>query len=256
MNGLSGDRADEERRWYEAEGSRQGYRREQGIFYDGEAHAVVMRRVEAILGDVTGKAVLILGAGGGDIRRMIRLGAQCIEAIEIAGPRVQALTDLVAREGWDDRARVVQMDAHRLAYGDGSFDLVFGGAILHHLNVAKALEEVRRVLRSGGRAIFVEPLRLNPFLGVYRLLTPGSRTKEERPLGPGDVALMATKFRKIHWESFYFLALAAFTFRVLWKNERWFNGALWLFSSLDRHLAAVFPLAKHLYWIACFELTV
>ena len=46
-------------------------------------------------------------------------------------------------------------DAEALPYPDASFDLVVGHAVLHHLpDVERALREVLRVLRPGGRFVF------------------------------------------------------------------------------------------------------
>jgi len=52
-------------------------------------------------------------------------------------------------------------DAESLPYPDGSFDLVLGHAVLHHIpDVELALREVLRVLRPGGRFVFAgEPTR-------------------------------------------------------------------------------------------------
>jgi SAM-dependent methyltransferase len=52
-------------------------------------------------------------------------------------------------------------DAERLDAPDGSFDLVFGHAVLHHIpDLERAFAEFRRVLRPGGRVAFAgEPSR-------------------------------------------------------------------------------------------------
>src|SRR3546814_4334755 len=39
-----------------------------------------------------------------------------------------------------------------------------------------------RVLRPGGRAVFIEPLGLNPAIELYRRFTPSARTPDEHPL--------------------------------------------------------------------------
>ncbi|MGZ8666607.1 MAG: class I SAM-dependent methyltransferase [Solirubrobacterales bacterium] len=52
-------------------------------------------------------------------------------------------------------------DAERLPFADGSFDLVFGHAVLHHIpDLERAFSELHRVLRPGGAIAFCgEPSR-------------------------------------------------------------------------------------------------
>ena len=54
------------------------------------------------------------------------------------------------------------MDAHNLEFEDESFDFVYGCAILHHLDYNRALDEICRVLKPGGKILFAEPLGINP----------------------------------------------------------------------------------------------
>ncbi len=75
------------------------------------------------------------------------------------------------------------MDAHKLDFPDESFDLVFGGALLHHLDLPVAIAEIQRVLKPGGKMVFWEPLRLNPLAMIVRAVTPKYRTVDERPFG-------------------------------------------------------------------------
>jgi len=86
------------------------------------------------------------------------------------------------------------MNAEALDLPDGTFDRVLGHGILHHLDLSRALAEVRRVLKPTGRAVFVEPLGTNPLINLYRRLTPESRTVDERPLTRGDLALVRRTF--------------------------------------------------------------
>jgi ubiquinone/menaquinone biosynthesis C-methylase UbiE len=61
--------------------------------------------------------------------------------------------------GLDVTGRVA--DAETIPYQDASFDLVVGHAVLHHIpDVERALREVLRVLKPGGRFVFAgEPTR-------------------------------------------------------------------------------------------------
>jgi ubiquinone/menaquinone biosynthesis C-methylase UbiE len=86
------------------------------------------------------------------------------------------------------------MDAHKLAFPDNSFDVVFGFGILHHLDYAAALDEIRRVLRPGGRMIFNEPLDMNPVGVLVRKLTPEARTPDEAPIRREHLRLFEERF--------------------------------------------------------------
>lgn len=92
-----------------------------------------------------------------------------------------------ARETFGDIAKFYVGDAHAMPFGDASFDLVVGRAILHHLDLKLALREIHRVLRSSGKAVFVEPLGDNPGAKILRALTPRARTADEKPLTRNDI---------------------------------------------------------------------
>lgn len=54
---------------------------------------------------------------------------------------------------------LVNADAQKLPFKDERFDCVFAKALLHHLpEPEKAIQEIRRVLKSGGRVIFCDTL--------------------------------------------------------------------------------------------------
>jgi SAM-dependent methyltransferase len=65
--------------------------------------------------------------------------------------------------------RAARADAESLPFGDASFDLVLGHAVLHHLpNLRRAFAEFHRVLRPGGRIVFAgEPSRLGDRIASY-----------------------------------------------------------------------------------------
>ncbi len=90
--------------------------------------------------------------------------------------------------------RFHQMDAHKLQFDDNSFDVVFGFGILHHLDYARALDEIKRVLRPGGVMIFNEPLDVNPVGNIVRWATPKARTEDEAPLKLSHLALFRERF--------------------------------------------------------------
>jgi ubiquinone/menaquinone biosynthesis C-methylase UbiE len=88
----------------------------------------------------------------------------------------------------------ILMDAHDMQFEDGTFDFVFGDAILHHLNMARALDEIFRVLKPNGKILFVEPLDINPVGKLVRSLTKKARTSDEQPLRRCDIAEIKKRF--------------------------------------------------------------
>jgi SAM-dependent methyltransferase len=99
------------------------------------------------------------------------------------------------RTGVEESVDFRLADPYATPFADDSFDIVIGASILHHLDLDRALAEIRRVLRPGGRGVFVEPLARNPLMRLGRLLTRGARADAGRPLTEWDWALCERHFR-------------------------------------------------------------
>jgi ubiquinone/menaquinone biosynthesis C-methylase UbiE len=97
------------------------------------------------------KDVLEVGIGiGADFMRFARAGAR-LHGVDLT----QAAVDLVDRrlELEGRSADIRRADAESLPFPDMSFDLVYSWGVLHHTpDTARAIGEVRRVLRPGGEA--------------------------------------------------------------------------------------------------------
>ena len=65
-----------------------------------------------------------------------------------------------AREGVEDRIEIQDGDARNMSFPDGCFDVVLSSWALHNIyndaERAKALREIVRVLKPGGRAAIVD----------------------------------------------------------------------------------------------------
>lgn len=64
-----------------------------------------------------------------------------------------------------DKGRVNKIlvgDVESIPFGDETFDFIIGISILHHLDIDRALEEIKRVLKKGGKIILSEPNMANP----------------------------------------------------------------------------------------------
>lgn len=193
-----------------------------------------------LLGDARGKVVLDFGCGNGKNSVLLsRRGAKVI-AMDLS----PALLDL-ARQ----RARINKIEgeinylissAHDIQLPDESVDIVFGMAILHHLDLKLASREVHRVLRKGGRAIFQEPVRNSKVIRFVRNLIPYTSpdvSPFERPLTDSELREFGAGFAKFHTKGFWlpYVNLA----RVLPKYDRFIHPLTRFDGMLLRRLPAL-----------------
>jgi len=148
-----------------------------------------------LLGDIKGKVILEYGSGDGlNTVVLANRGAKVI-ALDISAE----LLGLAKKRLEANRCRGVDLllgSAHTLPLPGESVDIVFGMAILHHLDLELALSEVKRVLRKGGRAIFEEPVRNSKLLDRLRRLLPkrGDASPCERPLTDAEITNFTTPY--------------------------------------------------------------
>ncbi len=131
------------------------------------------------------------------------------------------------------------MDANQLEFPDDSFDVVFGRAILHHLDVERSLAEIHRVLRPGGFMLFKEPLGINPVSKVVRRLTPFARTEDERPFDRAEFALLDSLFRTTYSFEQLFSTPLGVVSRAIYRQPR--NVLTRTGFRIDRYLDERFP---------------
>jgi ubiquinone/menaquinone biosynthesis C-methylase UbiE len=101
-----------------------------------------------------GKRVLEVGCGTGtDCLQFARAGAD-IYAIDLTERGVEITRKRLALIGVSANVRVG--DAEALPFDDNMFDLVYSWGVLHHTpNTKKAIAEVYRVLKPGGRIVIM-----------------------------------------------------------------------------------------------------
>lgn len=131
-----------------ATGSRLFYERVAEHRYGTEWHIPAAAR----FGRARGLRVLEIGCGlGTDGAQFARAGAN-YTGVDLT----QAAVELARKcfEVFDLPGEFRTADAERLDFADASFDLVYSHGVLHHTpDTARAVGEVHRVLRPGGRAV-------------------------------------------------------------------------------------------------------
>ncbi|MHA7132878.1 class I SAM-dependent methyltransferase [Oerskovia turbata] len=114
-----------------------------------------------LLGDVTGRRVLEVGAGAAQCSRWLAARGVEVVATDVSGGMLAAGARLNAATGID--VSLVEADARDLPFADASFDVVFTsfGAIPFVPDADAVHREAARVLRPGGAWVFsvTHPLR-------------------------------------------------------------------------------------------------
>ena len=158
-----------------------------------------------LLGDVRGGDVLDVGCGSGENAVLLARRRARVVACDISDALVGLARQRLELHGLIDSVRFFVASAHQLPLPDGSVDVVFGIAILHHLDLRIVASETRRVLRNGGRAIFQEPVRNSRVLRAVRSIIPHRApdvSPYERPLTDAELRRFASGFRSYHARAF------------------------------------------------------
>jgi len=159
-----------------------------------------------LLGDVTGQEVLEYGSGWGENTILLARRGARVHALDISPELIAINRRRMQVNGVTSGVRFSVASAYEVPVPDESVDVVFGMAILHHLDLDLAAREVYRILRPGGRAIFSEPMRSSPTLRALRRMIPcrlpANVSPYERPLTMGELARFSKGFRQGRSRSF------------------------------------------------------
>jgi SAM-dependent methyltransferase len=194
-----------------------------------------------------GADILEYGCAYGDNALRLAATARSATGIDISDVAIEKGRARARRRGLAN-VRLEAMNAEAMDFPDASFDLVFGSGIIHHLDIDRAFAEIARVLRPGGRAVFVEPLGLNPLIEIYRRLTPNARTPDEHPLLRQDFRRFDAAFRTTSCRFYGLTTLAAVPFRHTAAKAPLFA----LTRAVDRGLFAL-PAVKWWAWYSLME---
>jgi SAM-dependent methyltransferase len=193
------------------------------------------------------KIVLDYACGMGELTiKASRVGAKLAIGLDISPKSLDLAIQNLGSEEFENLIFMVG-DAEKTGLPDNSIDIVMCTGMLHHLNLSYAFYELRRILKPGGKIIAVEALDINPFIKLYRKLTPHLRTD----------------FESKHILSLKDLSFARYFFRV--SNVRYWHVIGYLgayipllsgvLDTLDRVILEKIPLVNRLAWQFTFEMT-
>lgn len=213
------------------------------------------------LGDLRGKRLLDVGCGPGETAVWFALQGAIVDAVDISPGMIEVARGLAERLAVADRITFHVAPGESLPFADATFDAVFGHDCLHHMDLVRARDEVRRVLKPSRRAVFAEPLGHNPIINFFRDLSPRTRTPDEVPLRFGDFRCLRQGFRALRHKEFQFATLALFLWffvvertdpnrvrywkKIIVEAER-YRGAFMVLDWIDHAMLLALPPAGRL----------
>lgn len=181
------------------------------------------------LGDIRGKKVLDLGCGTGWLSVILAKRGANVEAIDISTEAIRIAVEMAKVNQVAEKINFKVGSIYELDYPSDYFDFVIGQAILHHIrDKTKLAEQLFRILKLGGEAVFFEAFGESKILEKIRLLIPVPIDEED----------------ETHWgEKIKYQDLATFK-RLFTVNYLEFH----LFSRLDRVISYK-PIVSFLGWL-------
>jgi SAM-dependent methyltransferase len=130
-----------------------------------------------------GQSVLEVGCGTGALNRWLARytnGANPITGVDISQFMLREAANLARMDGLDDWVTFAESDAENLNYADNSFDVTLSITVLEEVDADKALAEMIRVTRPGGRVGVIVRAMDAPFY-INVPLRPDLKAKIEEP---------------------------------------------------------------------------
>jgi SAM-dependent methyltransferase len=145
---------------------------------------------ETVLDVGCGRGLYLIGAA----RRVPRgraVGIDVWNTSDLSGNAMDATRRNAEVEGVADRVELKTADALEMPFADGTFDCVLSSMALHNIYDAagrdKAIREIARVLKSGGRAAILDMRHTGQYAAAFR--AAGCAEVEHRR--PGNLPLVA-----------------------------------------------------------------
>ena len=187
---------------------------------------ILLKKLTLSLGDIREKEILDCGCGIGNLSVYLARKGAYVQGFDISLEMVKIARANAEKNGIGGKHIFLCCSFENLSYRDTSFDLATGAYVLHHVNVERAVRQLHRVLKPGGRAVFTETWGKNPLLvwaGKYlagRVGIAKYGTKYEHPITTGDIKKMRTVFSEVYLEfpEFIFFKKAA-TNVFRWKKN-------------------------------------
>lgn len=166
------------------------------------------RWIRERLGELRGKRILDLGCGAGEgAVWFAKQGAEVV-ACDLSPKFLELVQALASVHSTTLVTHVA--DADSIGLDADSFDIVYAGNLLHHVDIARTLDQIYYVLKPGGILVSWDPLKHNPLIKIYRRMATEVRTIDEHPLSVAQLSEFRKRFSNVQYDCFWFCTLWIF----------------------------------------------
>ena len=224
------------------------------MFYSSGSFNKAYKDAFESMGDLRDKKVLEIGCGDGrNILKFNKSGA-IYAGIDISGMRIAKARKVIIDNNLEGRANAFKMNAEKIDFLNGSFDVIYGEAIIHHLDINTSMIEIKRLLKENGIAIFLEPRGDNPIINRFRKKTPSIRTIDEHPLVLDDYKLMKRYFN-LEEKNYFLFSLISLVFKKYIKSEFMYKLCRIVFDPIDSLILTWVPFTRKYAWYTLIKLS-
>lgn len=217
------------------------------------------------IGDFQNKTMLEIGCGNGETSVWFAKNGAQVYGLDISDESIAIANERSQVNNTTAQTRFFVSPAEHIDLPDNFFDIVFINVSLHHLEVEKALQEIKRLLKPNGVFVAIEPFTFSKTIQKIRaskLITAlypiRQETPTERILFVDDLKLIKKVFTNVEYRPYRIFSPFIFKVKPLFfalanifygkvadkeKRRRLMNKA---FQSMDEWILKTFPFTKFL----------
>ncbi len=200
------------------------------------------------MGNLEGKKVLELGTGTGGTATLLAKQGASVVGIDLLPFRLKEAKERANRHKVFDAVDFSLMDATQLAFQDNTFDFIISKSVLVFTEHSETAKECYRVLKPGGKAIFMENMRNHPLVWLYRKLFL-KYSRGLRYFAIPDIEAIGQHFEEMEHREFHLLSLGALFWKRIIPIPFFYRWSFQFLKSVDDKLLRLFPMLKRFCWI-------
>lgn len=200
------------------------------------------------MGTLEGKKVLELGAGTGGTATLLAKRGASVVGIDLLPFRLAEAKERASEHNVAASVNFALMDAMHLAFPDNTFDFIISKSVLVFTEHAQTAKECHRVLKPGGKAIFIENMRYHPMVWLYRKAFLKYSGKL-RYFSVRDIKTVGAEFERLEHREFHLSAVGALFWQKCIAIPTFYRASFRFLKAIDTSLLKFLPFLKRFCWI-------